>query len=61
VPDGAGTAIGAGSLMVPSAMCFVALLIVALAASRTLELRPFRIPAPGWRRLVFVAPAVPPG
>jgi hypothetical protein len=61
LPDGTGTTIGAGGLMVPSAFFFVALLIVALAVSRTLDLRPLRITAPAWRRLVFVAPVVPPG
>jgi hypothetical protein len=61
VPGGAGTTIGAGSLLVPNAIFFVALLIVALVVSRSLDLRSLQVPVPAWRRLAFVTPAVPPG
>lgn len=61
VPGGTGTTLGAGSLVAPSAIFFVALLIGALAALRLLDLHPLRIRAPAWRRLAFVTPAVPPG
>jgi hypothetical protein len=61
VPGGTGTTTGAGSLPVTNAIFFVALLIVALVVSRSLLLRPLQSPAPAWRRLAFVTPAVPPG
>jgi hypothetical protein len=61
VPGGTGTTTGAGSLLVPNAIFFVALVIVALVVSRSLLLRPLQAPVPAWRRLAFVTPAVPPG
>jgi hypothetical protein len=61
VPGGTGTTTGAGSLLLTNAIFFVALLVVALVVSRSLLLRPLQAPAPAWRRLAFVTPAVPPG